>query len=65
MTVASLPLTYSNWYVGVSHCRQIRYSGSSMAREFYYCAAAALCTVAAIIGSMNFASFVEFSMTEP
>src|SRR6266849_832647 len=30
MTVMSLPLSpsYSNWYVGVSHCRQMKYSGS-------------------------------------
>ena len=28
-------LSYSNWYVGVSHCRQIRYSGSLKADEVY------------------------------
>lgn len=33
MIVVSLPLLYSNWYVGVSHCRQIRYSGSSTAEK--------------------------------
>lgn len=64
IAVFSLPSAYSNWYVGVSHCRQIRYSGSSLIRgEFYSGDVDAFCTVA-ITGSMKRASFVAFSITD-